>query len=60
MNREDLEKQMKSLKQKAQAARKAGKGDNAKSFRAGAKRLSRQLRAMKKPQAASAKKAAEA
>ena len=45
MEREAILKQMKALKPKGKAARKAGKRENAKSFRAGAARLQRKLKA---------------
>lgn len=55
-----LSKQMKTLKSKSKAARKGGKGDNAKAFRAGAKRLARKLRAAAIAAKSSGKKEQEA
>ncbi len=51
MSAEKLKAQLKTLKQKAKAARKEGKRDVALSFRAGARRAARKLRGLepKKP-----------
>lgn len=45
MDREAISKQMKSLKSKAKAARKAGKRDEAIAFSHGSARLHRRLKA---------------
>ncbi len=45
MDTEAVTTKMRQLYEKATAARKEGKGDIAKSFRAGARRLQRQIKA---------------
>ena len=47
MDRDELVKKMKALKSKAQAARKDGKKDIAKTFRSAVNRLTRKLRTLK-------------
>ena len=56
MSQEELKAKSRVLFQKAKAARKEGKADLAKSFRAGARRVERQVKSMLKG-ASKAKKA---
>lgn len=51
MDVQALTKQMKDLKAKARAARKAGKKDLARAFRSGSGRAARKLRRMAPPPA---------
>lgn len=53
MQRDNVMKQMQTLFAKARAARKAGNGKGANTFRAGARRLRRKLAKLPKPAAKS-------
>ena len=59
MTREDLTQKAKSLFDKAKAARVEGKQDMAKSFRAGARRVQRQIKDLARATRGANKKAAE-